>query len=209
MPLVLCVFFCSFFCTHVMSSFRKFLYVDHHNMKFAMQDLLLQQLRKKDVLVLLLSGVWVGGQKMELLVLRMHLFTWLLQELASLRSSFGKLSEALHLLSLWFLALELSLKTGELVKVCYCAVWWLYCSWFSFSSNYHWKLGYIQDLVWTKRFGPAWIRPQSSVMSRELTKLKLNLRKLFTIYEILRWTVNFFYSGTLFVCDDWWDRTTK
>lgn len=69
-------------------------------MKFAMQDLLLQQLRKKDVLVLLLSGVWVGGQKMELLVLRMHLFTWLLQELASLRSSFGKLSEALHLLSL-------------------------------------------------------------------------------------------------------------
>jgi hypothetical protein len=69
-------------------------------MKLAMQDLLVQQLRKKDVLVLLLSAVWVGGQKMELLVLRMHLFTWLLQELVNLRSSFGKPSEALHLLSL-------------------------------------------------------------------------------------------------------------
>lgn len=62
----------------------------------------------------------------------------------------------------------------------------LCCSWSSFRSNSHWNLGYIQDLVWMKRFGLPWIRAQSSVMSRELMKLKLNLRKSFTTYEIPR-----------------------
>lgn len=44
----------------------------------------------------------------------------------------------------------------------------------------------IQALACMKRFSRAWIQTQSSVMSRELTKLKLNSRKLFTTYEILR-----------------------